>query len=157
MTTDTGHVRLDPRVLTLWRLRLSMVAAVVVVVCFAAVLVAAGPAVAAGATLSVGAALMALAWWWTGLVWRSWEFRVTDGALHLRHGVVVRHVSTIPLHRVQHIDTEAGPLERRLGLATFVLRTASASSDSTVPGIEAAHAEELRGRILALVGSGDAT
>ena len=154
---EAGNVQLEPRVLTLWRLRLGMVGAVLVLVCLLPVVVAAGPLVAAVVTVLLAGTLGGTAWWWTGLVWRAWEFRVGDRALHLRHGVVVRHVSTIPFHRVQHIDTEAGPLERRLGLASFVLRTASASSDSTVPGIDAAHAEELRERILALVGSGDAT
>jgi hypothetical protein len=154
---DHGDVRLERRVLRLWRLRLGMVLAVTVLVLLVAVAVAAGPIVSLATTAVVGGGSGALVWWWTGLVWRSWAFRVGDQALHLRHGVLVRHESTIPFHRVQHIDTEAGPLERRLGLTTFVLRTASASSDSTVPGIDAAHAEELRRRILTLVGSGDAT
>lgn len=153
----SGDVRLEPRVLTLWRLRSALVLAVAAALVFLGTLFLGGALLALGFTLAFAVALGGFAWWWTGLVWRSWEFRVGDGALHLRHGVLTRHVSTIPFHRVQHIDTEAGPLERRLGLATFVLRTASASSDSTVPGIDAAHAEELRVRILALVGSGDAT
>ena len=70
--------------------------------------------------------------------------------------MLTRRESTIPYHRVQHIDLEAGPLERRLGLTSLILRTASASSDSTVPGIDAGDAEALRARILALVGTGDA-
>lgn len=156
-TDGHGDVRLEPRVLTLWRLRLAMVGGSLALVVFLVVAFASGALIAAVATLLLVGTFGGVAWWWTGLVWRSWEFRVGDRALHLRHGVVVQHVSTIPFHRVQHIDTEAGPLERRLGLASFVLRTASASSDSTVPGIDAARAEDLRVRILALVGSGDAT
>lgn len=152
-----GDVRLEPRVLTLWRLRTALALAGAATVFFAGALFLGGVVLASALTLGFVGSSGGFAWWWTGLVWRSWEFRVGDGALHLRHGVLTRHVSTIPFHRVQHIDTEAGPLERRLGLATFVLRTASASSDSTVPGIDAAHAEDLRMRILALVGSGDAT
>ena len=154
--TPAELVPLERRVLALWRLRGALATALPVV----------APAVATGAateplvglvTLAVlGAAVAAVLCWWTGLVWRSWRFAVGDGALELRHGVLTRRESTIPFHRVQHIDTEAGPLERRLGLTTFVLRTASASSDSTVPGIDAGHAEELRVRILALVGTGDA-
>lgn len=154
---DHGDVRLERRVLRLWRLRLAMGLAATVLVLLVVLAVAVDPIVSLAATAVIGGGSGALVWWWTGLVWRSWAFRVGDRALHLRHGVLVRHESTIPFHRVQHIDTEAGPLERRLGLTTFVLRTASASSDSTVPGIDAAHAEELRHRILTLVGSGDAT
>lgn len=154
---DHGDVRLERRVLRLWRLRFAMGLAATVLVVFVTLTVAAGPVVSLATTVVVGGGSGWLVWWWTALVWRSWAFRVGERALHLRHGVLVRHHSTIPFHRVQHIDTEAGPLERRLGLTTFVLRTASASSDATVPGIDAAHAEELRRRILALVGSGDAT
>jgi hypothetical protein len=154
---ESEDVRLEPRVLTLWRLRAGLVLASLAVLVFLVAFLVGGAAVAVGITLVVLGALGSLAWWWTALVWRSWEFRVGAGALHLRHGVLTRRFSTIPVHRVQHIDTEAGPLERRLGLATFVLRTASASSDSTVPGIDAGRAEALRMRILALVGAGDAT
>lgn len=151
-------VPLERRVLRLWRIRAALV--VVPVALLPLVLLGVSDlAVAAVAAIVVAvlATLGGLNWWWTALVWRAWQFRVGEHALHLRHGVLTRHESTIPFHRVQHIDLEAGPLERRLGLTTLVLRTASASSDSTVPGIDAAHADELRTRILALVGTGDAT
>lgn len=158
MTGDIGGqveaVPLERRVLTLWRMRAALVLAVVVTSVVAA---SAGtgawlPGVAAGALIGLGGGLAVR--WWTGLVWRAWRFAIGGGALHLRHGVVTRRESTVPFHRVQHIDLEAGPLERRLGLTSLVLRTASASTDSTIPGIDAAEADELRARILALVGSG---
>lgn len=155
MTAD-GAIPLERRVLRLWRIRAALAIVPLLVGATALVAVLVDPLVAAAVAVVGGAGAAALAWWWTALVWRSWRFRVGEGALELRHGVLTRHESTIPFHRVQHIDTEAGPLERRLGLTTFVLRTASASSDSTVPGIDAAHAEALRTRILALVGTGDA-
>jgi membrane protein YdbS with pleckstrin-like domain len=149
-------VALEPRVLRLWRLRAGITVAPATVATAVVGAVTVGPAAAVAAAVAVAVALAGIAWWWTALVWRAWQFRVGDGALHLRHGVLTRRESTIPFHRVQHIDLEAGPLERRLRLRTLVLRTASASSDSTVPGIDAAHAEDLRRRILALVGTGDA-
>lgn len=156
MSGGAGQVPLEHRVLVLWRIR-----AGIVVGAFAAAasLVAAltSPAPVALAVAAVVVLLTGgLAWWWTGLVWRGWRFEVGAQALHLRHGVLTRRASTIPYHRVQHIDLEAGPLERRLRLTTLVLRTASASTDSTVPGIDAADAERLRTQILALVGTGDA-
>lgn len=151
-----GLVPLDRRVLSLWRLRAAIVVASVVALILAA-FVGTGT-VLIGLALALVLALVGglVVGWWTQLVWRAWQFRVGDHALHLRHGVLTRRESTIPLHRVQHIDLEAGPLERRFGLTSLVLRTASASSDATVPGIDAAHADELRERILALVGTGDA-
>jgi membrane protein YdbS with pleckstrin-like domain len=156
MTGDGALVPLERRVLQLWRIRAGLVAGPAVVVTAALVTLGAGVPVGV-ATLAVLVVVAGGAiWWWTGLVWGAWRFEVGATALELRHGVLTRRESTIPLHRVQHIDTEAGPLERRFGLTTLVLRTASASSDSSVPGIDAAEAEQLRARILALVGTGDA-
>lgn len=158
MTEDTGAhaeaVPLERRVLTLWRVRAALVLAVVVAVVVAASASAGAwvPGLAAGALIGLGGGLAVR--WWTSLVWRAWRFAIGGGALHLRHGVITRRESTVPFRRVQHIDLEAGPLERRLGLTSLVLRTASASTDSTIPGIDAGEAEELRARILALVGTG---
>jgi hypothetical protein len=158
MSWDDGApveaVPLERRVLTLWRMRAALVlaAAVALVVAGSAGAGAWLPGVAAGAVVGLGGGLAVR--WWTALVWRAWRFALGGGALHLRHGVVTRRESTVPFHRVQHIDLEAGPLERRLGLTSLVLRTASASTDSTIPGIDAGEAEALRARILALVGSG---
>lgn len=149
-------VPLERRVLSLWRLRASLALAVWVALVLAAS-VGLGqvvPGVVTAVVLAVVGGLLVR--WWTSLVWRAWQFRVGARALHLRHGVLTRRESTIPYHRVQHIDLEAGPLERRMGLTSLILRTASASSDSTVPGIDAGEAEALRVRILALVGTGDA-
>jgi len=154
---DRGDlVPLERRVLSLWRIRASLSLGAVVALVLAA---GAGSGAWLGGTLAAGllaAGGGALVRWWTALVWRAWQFRIGEGALHLRHGVLTRRESTIPFHRVQHIDLEAGPLERRLGLTSLVLRTASASSDATIPGIDAGDADELRERILALVGTGDA-
>lgn len=154
---DRELVPLEHRVLRLWRIRAALVVGPLSLLPLGLLATDVPGLVVVLAMVSLAVVSGGVAAWWTHLVWRSWQFRVGERALHLRHGVLVRHESTIPFHRVQHIDLEAGPLERRLGLTTLVLRTASASSDSTVPGIDAAHAGELRNRILALVGTGDAT
>ena len=156
MTGTEGLVPLERRVLSLWRMRAALALGA------ASALVLAGGAGAGawvvGATLALVLGLGGglLVRWWTALVWRGWQFRIGEDALHLRHGVLVRRESTIPFHRVQHIDLEAGPLERRMGLTSLVLRTASASSDATIPGIDASEANDLREQILRLVGPGDA-
>ncbi len=151
----TGLVPLERRVLRLWRIRAALVVVPLALAAGAVGALAVGGS--AGVGIGVAAALVggAVAVGWTTLVWGAWRFRVGAEALELRHGVWTRVESTIPYHRVQHIDLEAGPLERRLGLTSLVLRTASASSDSVVPGIDAGHAEALRTRILALVGEGE--
>lgn len=157
LSPTSGRVPLEHRVLVLWRIRIGLVIGPTALVVAVVGSIAGSPALALGSVLVVGGIVGGLAWWWTALVWRSWRFEVGDEALRLDHGVLTRRMSTIPFHRVQHIDLEAGPIERRLRLTTLVLRTASASSDSTVPGIDSAEAEVLRRRILSLVGTGDAT
>lgn len=156
MSDDAELVPLERRVLSLWRIRAALALGAVVALVLAGGVGAGAWVAGLGLALVLGLGGGLLVRWWTSLVWRAWQFRIGDAALHLRHGVLVRRESTIPFHRVQHIDLEAGPLERRLGLTTLVLRTASASSDSTIPGIDAAEADALRTRILALVGTGDA-
>lgn len=153
----TGLIPLERRVLLLWRVRAAGAVGVLVLVTGAVVAIAADPVAGAATAAGVLAVAGGLAWWWTALVWRAWRFEIGEQALHLRHGVLTRRASTIPFHRVQHIDLEAGPLERRLRLTSVILRTASASSDSQVPGIDADEASALRRRILDLVGPGDAT
>ncbi len=152
-----GQVPLERRVLALWRIRIGLVAAGIAAVATPALVLLLPALVAASVLVASAVVAVGLAWWWTALVWRSWRFEVGDAALRLEHGVVTRRASTIPYHRVQHIDLEAGPIERRMHLTTLVLRTASATSDSTVPGLDAGEAEAVRARILSLVGTGDAT
>ena len=156
MTDTAGLVPLERRVLSLWRMRAALVLGAVVALVLAGGAGAGAWVVGAALALVLGLGGGLLVRWWTALVWRAWQFRIGDDALHLRHGVLVRRESTIPFHRVQHIDLEAGPLERRMGLTSLVLRTASASSDATIPGIDASEANDLRERILRLVGPGDA-
>jgi len=68
-----------------------------------------------------------------------------------------RHRIT-PLARVQTVDTVRGPLQRRFGLATVVVTTASTAGDVRIAGLALADAEELAQRIGAAAGleTGDA-
>ena len=69
--------------------------------------------------------------------------------------MVTRRSSTVPYLRVQHIDLTAGPLDRRLDLTTLVIRTASATTDARLPGIDGDEAERLRTTILRRAGLTD--
>lgn len=93
---------------------------------------------------------------WSVMVWRSWRWSAWPDALELRHGVLYRKASLVPYHRIQQIDVTRGPIERALGLSCLVLRTASASSDGTLPGIPAERADELRRLLLVRAGLDDA-
>ena len=62
-----------------------------------------------------------------------------------RRGGLWRTETLVPVSRVQHLDLERGPLERRLGLATLVVHTAAVHlSGITVRGLDEADAQHLR-------------
>ena len=108
-----------------------------------------GPAEAVGALL----ATVVL----TGLVlvaverrYAAWGYLEREDDLVVRRGVLLQRTSVVPYGRMQYVDVTAGPLDRRLGLATVTMHTAAAATDATVPGLLAAEATRLRDRLAAL-------
>jgi membrane protein YdbS with pleckstrin-like domain len=70
-----------------------------------------------------------------------------------RHGVIWRSVTAVPFSRIQHVETSRGPFDRRFGTASLQLFTAGGSSgDLHVHGLDARHAERLRGFIVSRIG-----
>jgi membrane protein YdbS with pleckstrin-like domain len=153
---DAGFQSLDPRVRTLWTIGSagSAVLTAIVVTIGLVLLDVAGSlvmvTVVLGAALALGAAV------WARLAWARWQWSAGSRALELRHGVVILRASVVPYHRLQQIDVVRGPLERLLGLATLTLRTAAATSDARIPGIDAASADDVRRLLLERAGRDDA-
>ncbi|HLR94702.1 MAG TPA: PH domain-containing protein, partial [Jiangellaceae bacterium] len=58
--------------------------------------------------------------------------------------------AVVPYGRMQLVDVTSGPIERRLGLATIQMHTASPASDAKIPGLPSAEAARLRDRLSAL-------
>ena len=56
--------------------------------------------------------------------WRRTRWRVDARGLQVCRGLVWRTEVLVPRSRVQHLDIERGPVERRFGLATLVVHTA---------------------------------
>jgi membrane protein YdbS with pleckstrin-like domain len=89
-----------------------------------------------------------------GRRYAAWRYRVTTDALRLDRGVMFRQESVVPYTRIQHVDTEQGPIERALGLSRVTVHTASGTSSSlTIPGLAPADAEALRERLAQLAGA----
>jgi putative membrane protein len=61
--------------------------------------------------------------WVDPIGWRRRGVLVTDRALLTRSGRIFRQVDVVPHERTQSLGLSQGPLQRRLGLATFVLHT----------------------------------
>ena len=87
-----------------------------------------------------------------------WRFEVQGDALYIEHGVFTRVKTVVPFVRVQHVDSQRGPLERGIGLATVVVYTAgSRSADVSIPGLTPGRAEDLREELrrLAIASEGE--
>jgi membrane protein YdbS with pleckstrin-like domain len=69
--------------------------------------------------------------------------------LQVRRGLVWKHELLVPRSRVQHLDIERGPIERRFGLATLVVHTAGTRMHALrQPGLPDADALALRDALL---------
>lgn len=142
-------LRPSPRLLTLRRVE-SLTALLLAAIAAAAVLaVAVRPAAAVGA-LAAAAGLAALAWTVTRRQWSAWGYAEREADLLVRRGILVRRLSVVPYGRMQFVDVTAGPVDRRLGLATVHLHTAAAASDARIPGLPVAEAGRLRDRLATL-------
>ena len=157
MALEGQELALHRAVLVLWRAKSLALAAIGVALPATAVAVLVrdlAPAVRL-ALLAVAVAALGLAGWLPGLLYRSWRYRLGDEALELRHGVLTVRRSVVPYFRVQHVDLSQGPLERALGLAQLKVRTASAATDASLPGVELERAEEVRRLVLDRTEVGD--
>ncbi|ATL70374.1 PH domain-containing protein [Nocardia terpenica] len=98
----------------------------------------------------------------TGIpLWRyavhRWE--VTDEAVYTRTGWITQESRVAPISRVQTVDTQRGPLERLLGLATVTVTTASSAGAVRITALDLPVAEETVARLTAIAAAhrGDAT
>jgi putative membrane protein len=75
--------------------------------------------------------------WVDPIAWRRTGVRVTREALLIRRGVVSRTLDVVPHERTQSLAVTQGPLERRLGLATFHLHSTQGPVVPSVPHLTA--------------------
>ena len=91
---------------------------------------------------------LALSLLWPSLAWARYRYAVREHDLLVERGVLFRQVVSVPLSRIQHVDTHQGPIERSLGLSSvFVYTAAGLAVDATVPGLEEHTAGELRDQL----------
>ncbi|HSF97734.1 MAG TPA: PH domain-containing protein [Ornithinibacter sp.] len=88
--------------------------------------------------------------------WRFSRFRVGDGQVELRQGVVFRQHRQVRLERVQAVELSRPILARLFGLARVVVQSAGGSdSQLTLSFIELGRAESLREHLLDLAGQSE--
>jgi len=153
---DDAPRMLQPRIKTLWRIGFLLQAIV------PSAMAGVGswlvwrdetiwPVIGLAATPFLIAAL--LAWRLPARRYAAWQYRLTADALRLDRGVMVRIESVVPYTRIQHVDTEQGPIERALGLTRVIVHTASGSGSTlTIPGLSPDDATLLREQLALLAG-----
>ncbi|WP_082234797.1 PH domain-containing protein [Halobacillus massiliensis] len=80
--------------------------------------------------------------------WKRWRYEVRDQEIELQYGLFIVKRTLVPMIRVQHVDTEHGPLLRKYKLATISISTAATTHK--VPALDEQEAEELRRSISSL-------
>jgi uncharacterized protein len=77
-----------------------------------------------------------------------WGYDAGADRLRIARGYLFYSDTVVPFGRIQHMDVDQGPIERRYDLATFSAHTAGThGSTITLPGLKHADALALRERI----------
>lgn len=135
---------LERKVVFVWLLQVTAVVALVSTGLLAAVV----SDVLHSSVLAVVPVLEALGTVYMFLRFRNWSFELRDDHLFLDHGVLKRTRSMVPYVRVQHIDTQRGPVYRLLGLSKVVVYTAgSKGADVTIPGLSRSDASDVQEKL----------
>lgn len=104
---------------------------------------------AAAATVVVGGLHIAVVPQWRYRVHR-WE--ISDTAVYTRSGWFTQERRIAPISRIQTVDTERGPIDRRLGLATVTVTTASSAGAVEITALDVAVADETVARLTDIAG-----
>jgi uncharacterized protein len=142
-------VGVSPRLRAMRRTEVVVIAAVVAIglgVIFAAAGSVSGAVMAVVGIVLLGAAGLII----VGRNYTSWGYAERGADLLVTHGVLVRRLVVVPYGRMQLVDVTAGPIERKFGISTLRLHTASAGTDARIHGLTAAEANRLRDRLAAL-------
>ncbi|WP_049923264.1 PH domain-containing protein [Halopiger djelfimassiliensis] len=136
---------LHPRIRLLWVAQAAIVA-IVLGVAIAAVDqwldFVTVPTAVQGGVVALGLVLGAV---YAVRLYQVWRFELQSDALYLERGVITFVETAVPFVRVQHVDTQFGPIERALGLSSVVVYTAgSRNADVRIPGLPPARARELQ-------------
>lgn len=90
-------------------------------------------------------AIVFLIWAFPNIRFRVWRYEVREQEIEIQSGLFIVTRTLIPMVRVQHVDTEQGPILKRYGLSNISI--SSAATTHTIPFLEMDEADRLRGRI----------
>lgn len=82
-----------------------------------------------------------------GRQWRAWRYRLTSGTLEMEQGWLWRRRRVVRRERIQHVDFNSGPFDRRFGLVQVVVYTAG-TTVGMIPGLTQETAEAFRAALV---------
>lgn len=83
------------------------------------------------------------------LRWQRWSYDVNEDAIDLHRGLVFKKRTVVPINRVQHVDTNQGPIYRKYGLSSVKISTAATTHE--IPALDDETATDVRNKISQLV------
>jgi len=83
---------------------------------------------------------------WGVLSWRAMTYRVSGGALHFKSGVLQKSERSLPLERVQSVETVQGIVQRVFGVIGVKVEAAGGGGEAEIslPALSRSSAEALR-------------
>ena len=79
------------------------------------------------------------------LRYRRWRYEMFEQEIYIQHGIFIQTRTLIPMIRVQHVDTEQGPIMKRFHVASVSISTAATTH--MIPALSEEDASDLRDRI----------
>ncbi|MCM2674391.1 PH domain-containing protein [Alkalicoccobacillus plakortidis] len=92
--------------------------------------------------------IVALILVWPPIQWRRFRYQVLEQEIDIVQGVLIVRRTLVPMTRIQHVETEQGPILRRYKMASVEIQTAATTHRIPVLPIE--EADELRDQIARL-------
>lgn len=84
--------------------------------------------------------------------YRHWGYNMGSDRLRIVRGYMFYRDTVVPFGRIQHIDVDQGPIDRRFDLATLTVHTAgNHNSKVALPGLPLADALHMREAIRAAI------
>ncbi|WP_405099221.1 PH domain-containing protein [Oceanobacillus sp. FSL H7-0719] len=79
------------------------------------------------------------------LRYRRWRYEIFEQEIYIQHGIFIMTRTLIPMIRVQHVDTEQGPIMKAHHVASVSISTAA--TEHSIPALSEEDASNLRDRI----------
>lgn len=83
------------------------------------------------------------------LRWQRWRYEVNEDAIDILRGFIFKKRTVVPINRVQHVDTNQGPIYRKYTLSSVKISTAATTHE--IPALDDETATEVRNKITQLV------